>query len=103
VALVYDVEIPVGWCQYRTQDELPRIVAWRNSSRPSYLPLSGEKKLWRITCFFVDRKYRSKGVAKAGLRAALSSIQNRWGRVVEAYLVVSKKMAQFQYALVWDS
>jgi ribosomal protein S18 acetylase RimI-like enzyme len=41
----------------------------------------------------VDRKYRGKGIAKSALRAALSSIQNRGGGVVEAYPVVSKKMA----------
>jgi ribosomal protein S18 acetylase RimI-like enzyme len=91
-ALVYDGEIPVGWCQYGTQDELPRIDEWRNSSRLMYLPPSEGKRLWRITCFYVVRNYRRKGVAKAGLRAALSFIQNRGGGVVEAYPVVSKKM-----------
>lgn len=90
-ALVYDGEIPVGWCQYGTQDELPRIDEWRAPSRLAYQPPSGEEKLWRITCFYVDRKYREKGVAKAALRAALSSIQSRGGGVVEAYPVVSMK------------
>ena len=90
-ALVYDGEIPVGWCQYGTQDELPRIDAWRNYRK--VVRTSGEKRLWRITCFFVDRNYRGKGVAKTGLRAALISIQNRGGGVVEAYAAVSKKMA----------
>ncbi len=94
-ALVYDGKIPVGWCQYGTQYELPRIDAWRKSSRvwSKARPPSGTEKFWRITCFFVDRNYRGKGVAKAGLRAALSSIQNQGGGVVEAYPVVSKKMA----------
>ena len=93
-ALVYDGEIPVGWCQYGTQDELPRIDAWRNSVRRAAAESSiRKKKLWRITCFFVDRNHRGKGVAKAGLRAALSSIQDRGGGVVDAYPVVSKKMA----------
>ena len=91
-ALVYDGDIPVGWCQYGTQDELPRIDQWRNSPRLGYSPPSGKEKLWRITCFYVDRKYREKGVAKAGLRAALSYIRNRGGGVVEAYPVVSKKI-----------
>jgi len=90
--LVYDGETPIGWCQYGTQDELPRIDKWRGTVR-EVPPPSGDVKLWRITCFFVDRNYRGKGVAKSALRAALSSIQNRGGGVVEAYPVVSKKMA----------
>ncbi len=90
-ALVYDGKTPVGWCQYGTQDDLPMIDSWRGVRKVE--PPSGEEKRWRITCFFVDRNYRGKGVAKAGLRAALSSIQNRGGGVVEAYPVVSKKMA----------
>ncbi len=95
--LVYDGEIPVGRCQYGTQDELPMIDEWRNSVRRAAAAesssITSKEKLWRITCFFVDRNYRGRGVARAGLRATLSSIQNRGGRVVEAYPVVSKKMA----------
>jgi ribosomal protein S18 acetylase RimI-like enzyme len=89
--LVYEGRSPVGWCQYGTQDELPRIDAGRNY-RKMGLP-RGAERLWRITCFFVDRKYRGRGVARAGLKAALASIQERGGGVVEAYPVVSKKMA----------
>ena len=88
--LVYDKGTPVGWCQYGTSDELPRIDAgrgYRKVGRPE-----GEEKLWRITCFFVDRAHRGMGVAKAGLHAALDSISKRGGGVVEAYPVVSKKM-----------
>lgn len=90
-ALVYDGETPVGWCQYGTQDELPLTDSWGGVRKIE--PPPGEKRLWRITCFYVDRNHRGKGVAKAGLRAALSSIQNLGGGVVEAYPVVSKKMA----------
>jgi len=89
--LVYEGRVPVGWCQYGTQDELPRIDAGRNYSKVG--PPIGPERIWRITCFFVDRRYRKKGAAKAGLKAALSSIKERGGGVVEAYPVVSKKMA----------
>ncbi len=89
--LVYDRGTPVGWCQYGTSDELPRIDAGRNYKRAKPPLPSG--RLWRITCFFVDRRFRSKGVAKAALRAALASIGRRGGGTVEAYPVVSRKMA----------
>ncbi len=89
--LVYDNETPVGWCQYGAKEELPRIDAgrgYRKVERPA-----GAEKLWRITCFFVDRDYRGKGVAKLALNAALESIKKQGGGIVEAYPVVSKKMA----------
>ena len=89
-ALVYEGNSLVGWCQYGLKDELPRIDAGRNYRKLK--PLSSEQKLWRITCFYIDRHHRGKGVARAGLKGALESIEKRGGGIVEAYPVVSKKM-----------
>ena len=89
--LVYEGRTPIGWCQYGGQEELPRIDARRTYRKVA--PRVGVKKLWRITCFFVDPKYRGRGVAKFALRAALDSIRNKGGGVVEAYPVASPKMA----------
>jgi ribosomal protein S18 acetylase RimI-like enzyme len=89
--LVYSDETPVGWCQYGLRDELPRIDAGRGYRKVR--PVVGDKRLWRITCFFVDREYRGSGVAKIALHAALESIRKQGGGIVEAYPVVSKKMA----------
>ena len=89
--LVYDGGIPVGWCQYGTADELPRIDAgrgYRKIGRPHV-----DARLWRITCFFVDRAHRGQGVAKIALHAALESIARQGGGIVEAYPVVSERMA----------
>ncbi len=89
--LVYDGRTPIGWCQYGSKDELPRIDAGRNY-RKARSPVDAEK-LWRITCFFVDRDYRGRGVAKVALKAALESIKKQGGGIVEAFPVVSEKMA----------
>jgi len=89
--LVYDEETPVGWCQYGTRDELPRIDAGRGYRKVR--PTVEAEKIWRITCFFVDKDYRGQGVSKIALHAALESIQKQGGGIVEAYPVVSKKMA----------
>ncbi len=89
--LVYDGKTPVGWCQYGSRDELPRIDAGRNYRKVE--PSVEAEKLWRITCFFVDKDHRGKGVAKIALKTALESIKKQGGGIVEAYPVVSKKMA----------
>lgn len=88
--LVYAGDQAVGWAQYGPREELPRIDNGRHYSQ---LDLSddGEEKLWRLTCFFVDRNYRKKGVAGVALRAALDSIRKQGEGIVEAYPPISKK------------
>ena len=89
--LVYDRENLAGWCQYGPKEELPRIDAGRNYKNLD--PLPSEQKLWRITCFYVNRSYRKQGVARTALKGALESIKRQGGGIVEAYPVVSTKMA----------
>lgn len=84
--LVYSEGEPVGWCQYGSKEELPRI-----DNNLSYRRLaldSDVKRLWRITCFVVDRKYRRRGVASTALKAALEAIRNKGGGIVEAYPII---------------
>jgi GNAT superfamily N-acetyltransferase len=88
--LVYDGATPVGWCQYGKCDELPRIDAGRNYKRVA--PQGDRGRLWRITCFFVDRHFRGKGVSKFALAEALKTIACQGGGTVEAYPVVSAGM-----------
>jgi GNAT superfamily N-acetyltransferase len=79
-ALVYDGATCVGWCQFGPTDELPRI-----KRRRAYLEGLGDLPDWRITCFFVDGKYRRKGVGSAALAGALAEIARRGGGIVESY------------------
>jgi GNAT superfamily N-acetyltransferase len=79
-ALVFDGDVAVAWCEYGTPDELPGIA-----HRKEYE--TGLDKLpdYRLTCFFVDRRYRRKGVAAVALRGALDLVAQAGGGVVEAY------------------
>jgi len=76
---------PVGWCQYGSKEELPRLDNNRNDRE---LARDGTTKRWRITCFVVDPKYRKRGIASAALKAALDAIRNKGGGLVEAYPIV---------------
>jgi len=84
--ILYAKGEPIGWCQYGSKDELPRI-----EDRPNYRRLNLENgpnnKLWRITCFVVDENHRRRGVASAALEAALEAIKRKGGGLVEAYPV----------------
>jgi len=77
---VYDGSTCVGWCQFGPTDELPRI-----KHRRVYLEDLNALPGWRITCFFIDSKYRRKGVASAALEGALGEIARLGGGTVESY------------------
>lgn len=69
-----------GLVPFGPADELPRIKHGRAHQQGlSRLPD------WRITCFFVDSKYRGRGVSSAALKAALHEIARLGGGTVESY------------------
>jgi len=79
-ALVFDGDTAVAWAEYGPVEELPNIhhrKEWEQGVlvAPDY----------RITCLFVDRRYRRKGVAAVAVRGALSLIAAAGGGLVEAY------------------
>ncbi|WP_028064914.1 GNAT family N-acetyltransferase [Solirubrobacter soli] len=78
-ALVFEDGTCVGWCQFGSPDELPRIKFKRAYEAGSPAPPD-----WRITCFFVDSGHRRQGVADAALGGALSLIAGLGGGVVES-------------------
>lgn len=81
--LVYDRDEPVAWCQYGPAEELPRI-----DGGPKYRaapPPPRRARLWRVTCFVVDKRRRRKGLARLALEGALDAIARAGGGVVEGY------------------
>ncbi|MEV4054859.1 GNAT family N-acetyltransferase [Amycolatopsis sp. NPDC049688] len=79
-ALVLDDDgVAQGWCQYGSPAELPGI-----KHRRAYDKATPPRPDWRITCVFVDRKHRGRGVARAALGGALAQIAQDGGGLVEA-------------------
>ncbi|WP_055046810.1 GNAT family N-acetyltransferase [Devosia sp. A16] len=79
-ALVFDGETCVGWCQFGSHAELPRIKA-----RKAYEAEPAPPADWRITCLFVDKTQRRRGVAAAALAGALEEIGRLGGGTVESF------------------
>ena len=78
--LTFDGADCVGWCQFGSPAELPRI----HNSR-AYLAAGAALPDWRITCFFSGKGYRGKGVADASLKGAVEQIARLGGGRVEGY------------------
>lgn len=68
-----------GWCQYGDPEELPNIKHKREYYKDPPPPPD-----WRITCFYVDKRHRGQGIARAALEGALDQIAQRGGGLVEA-------------------
>ena len=79
-ALVFDENgAAQGWCQYGSPEELPGI-----KHRREYAKAAPPAPDWRITCFYVDKKHRGQGIARAALEGALGQIARLGGGRVEA-------------------
>ena len=90
-ALVLDGDEAIAWAEYGTVEELPNIhhrKEWEKTvvTLPDY----------RITCIFVDRRYRRRGLAEVAVRGALQLVAADGGGRVESYphdLPPDKKMS----------
>jgi GNAT superfamily N-acetyltransferase len=78
-ALLFVGDTCVAWCQFGPPQELPNIYHRKEVESKMTLPD------WRITCIFVDRDYRKKGLSFVALNGALELIKNSGGGVVESY------------------
>ena len=85
-ALVFDEDGRAqGWCQYGSPQELPNI-----KHRRRYEEDAPPTPDWRITCFWVDKRHRGKGIARAALGGALEQIARLGGGRVEAISEVTE-------------
>jgi GNAT superfamily N-acetyltransferase len=76
---LHDDEV-VAWCQYGAPDELPNIY-----HRKQYEEELDVLPDYRITCIFVDKAFRRKGLSAVVLGGALDLIAAAGGGIVEGY------------------
>jgi len=76
---------PVGWCSVAPRDHFPALGRSRILNPVDDLPV------WSISCLFVEKNYRRKGLSIQLLKAAVDYVKKQGGAVVEAYPVEPKK------------
>jgi GNAT superfamily N-acetyltransferase len=79
-ALVFHGDDCVGWCQFGSPEEVPRI-----KNRAAYEKDRTTSPDWRIACCYVGKGHRRQGVATAALAGALDLIAGLGGGTVEGY------------------
>lgn len=79
-ALVFQGADCLGWCQFGTPEEVPRI-----KNRAAYEKDRTSLPEWRIACCYVGKGHRRQGVASAALAGALDLIAALGGGTVEGY------------------
>ena len=79
-ALVFDQDEVVAWCEYGSPEELPNIY-----HRKQYEDELDVVPDYRITCIFVDKRYRRRGLSAVALRGTLDLIAAAGGGIVEGY------------------
>jgi GNAT superfamily N-acetyltransferase len=77
--LAFDGAQAVGWCQLTPRDTLPWLDrAWR-------LRRVDDVPVWSLTCFYVRKGYRKRGVTSALIMAALKAARRAGAAALEAY------------------
>ena len=79
--LAYSEGYPVGWIAVE-----PRKSYLRLEHSRTLKSIDGQE-VWSITCFFVEKKHRHKGITVELLKAAVDYVKNQGGKIVEGYPV----------------
>lgn len=77
--LALEGDLAVGWCQLTPRSDLPWLDhTWR-------LKRVDEAPVWSLSCFYIRKGYRKKGVSSALIEAAIQEARRAGAAALEAY------------------
>ena len=77
--LAFSGDLCVGWCQLTPRDALPWMdKTWR-------LKRVDDTPVWSLSCFYIRKGWRKKGVTSALIAAALDRARKAGAPALEAY------------------
>jgi GNAT superfamily N-acetyltransferase len=77
--LAFDGDLAVGWCQLTPRNELPWLDRTWRLARVDDVPA------WSISCFYVRKGYRKRGVTSLLIASAVKVAKRAGAPIVEAY------------------
>lgn len=75
----------VGWIAVEPRESYPKLAHSR------VLKPVDDQQVWSVTCFFVARKFRRKGITVGLLKSAVEHVRKQGGKIVEGYPVETQK------------
>lgn len=93
--LAYCGAEPVGWCAVAPRESYVTL------SRSRTLKPVDSRPVWSVTCLFIHRTMRRKGVSVELLKAAADFVKASGGVVVEGYPVQSSKGNSMPDVFAW--
>ena len=69
----------IGWCALAPRADYPALARSR-----LFKPLD-RQPVWVVSCLFVKKAHRRRGVSVALLRAAMAHVRKQGGRILEGY------------------
>jgi GNAT superfamily N-acetyltransferase len=70
---------PAGWCSVAPREQFIRLEESR------VLKPIDEKKVWSLSCLFVNKKFRRKGLSSEIIKGAVEFAKKNKAKIVEAY------------------
>lgn len=83
--LAYLEDTPVAWCSLAPREKFPVL------GRSRILKPVDLKPVWSITCFFIAKDMRRRGMALNLLNAAIEYAQANGANIIEAYPIDTEK------------
>jgi GNAT superfamily N-acetyltransferase len=79
--LAFDGDLAVGWCQLSPRRALPYLDQSRLTRSLD------DTAVWAVSCFYIRKSYRKRGVTTALIAAALKAAKRAKAPALEAYPV----------------
>jgi len=92
--LAYLDREPIGWCAVAPRE------AYGSLARSRVLQPVDDRPVWSVSCLFVLKTYRRRGVSARLLRAAAEYAARRGARIVEGY-PIEPTMERTPDAFIW--
>ncbi len=93
--LAYHNARSVGWCAIAPRSSFPAL------SRSRILQPVDARECWSVSCLFIEKSYRKKGVSTGLLRAATAYAGSQGAELVEGYPVEPESGKDIPPAFAW--
>ena len=79
--LAYANDVPIGWCSIAPRETCKAL------EKSASLARIDDAAVWSVVCFFIENRWRRKGISLRLLRAAVEYARTAGAKIIEGYPV----------------